>query len=147
MVIACFLSGIFVITVTLVILRYAFNSSIIGANELITYLFIYTTAIGAAVSIGKRGHINISYFLDKLPFRVRKMIDIIGLLLVAFINVIMVVYSLPWIARVGSDESPVMRLPLWTVKISVPFGCTLAVLYSLYMGFLVLTSSKPEGEN
>ncbi|SVA10727.1 uncharacterized protein METZ01_LOCUS63581, partial [marine metagenome] len=41
---------VFIITLTLVFLRYALNQSITGANEIVTILFIYTTAIGAAVS-------------------------------------------------------------------------------------------------
>jgi TRAP-type C4-dicarboxylate transport system permease small subunit len=144
--IAFLLLAIFTITVLLVILRYVFNSSIIGADELITFLFIYTTAIGAPVAIRRREHIKITFFIDKLPFRYRKIIDAIGLLLVAFINVIMFYFSLPWIEKVGSDESPVLRIPLGIVKASVPIGCTMAVFYSLYMGWLILTSVPNKGE-
>ena len=49
-VLALGLLAIALIIVTLVVLRYAFNSSITGANETITILFVYTTAIGAAVA-------------------------------------------------------------------------------------------------
>ncbi len=139
-IISFFLLAIFLITVILVILRYVFNSTIIGANELITYLFIYTSAIGAAVAIRKREHIKITFIIDKLPSHSRQVIDVIDLLLVAFINALMVYYSLPWIAMVGWDESPVIRIPLGVVKASVPIGCSLAILYCLYICFTVLIS-------
>ncbi len=47
-VVLCFL-GIFTLIITLVILRYGFNTTIIGANELVVILFIYSSALGAAV--------------------------------------------------------------------------------------------------
>ena len=40
--------GILSLTILLVVMRYGFNSSIMGANEAMEYLFIYTTALGAA---------------------------------------------------------------------------------------------------
>ena len=45
---------ILAVTIILVILRYGFNEAIIGGNELVEYLFIYTTAIGAAAALGRR---------------------------------------------------------------------------------------------
>ena len=51
---------ILMLTIILVVLRYGFNESIIGGNELMEYLFIYTTAIGAAVALRRREHIKIT---------------------------------------------------------------------------------------
>ena len=65
-------------TILLVILRYVFNTGISSGYELISYLFIYTTALGAAVSIVKREHIKITYFIDKLPSFLRIIVDILG---------------------------------------------------------------------
>jgi TRAP-type mannitol/chloroaromatic compound transport system permease small subunit len=40
---------IFILVVMLVILRYLFNTTIVGGNEATVQLFIHTTALGAAV--------------------------------------------------------------------------------------------------
>lgn len=84
--------AIFVLVVTLVVLRYVFNSSITGANEIITVLFVYTTAIGGAVAVGKREHIAITAFAERLPVGLRKAADAAGLLLIALINGVMLWY-------------------------------------------------------
>jgi TRAP-type C4-dicarboxylate transport system permease small subunit len=123
---------ILMLTIILVVLRYGFNESIIGGNELMEYLFIYTTAIGAAVALGRREHIKIAWFVDKLSPAYRKIIDIFGFLLVAFINAVMIYYSVPWIRTVGGFESPVLRLPNRTIQIIIPIGCGLVILYCLY---------------
>ena len=128
-----FFSVIILTTILLVILRYIFNTGIFGGNELISYLFIYTTAIGASVSIVKRDHIKITYFIDKLPEILRTIIDIIGHLLVIFINSVMIFYSLNWVKQAGVSESPTLRVPMWVVQISVPIGCSLVIIYCIYL--------------
>ena len=119
------------ITITLVIMRYGFNAAIIGGNEAMNYLFIYTTALGAAVSIGNAEHIKITVLIDRLKARSRRLVNIINYLLIGFINGVMVWYSLPWIRSTGYFESPVLRIPNWIVQISVPVGCGLVILYCL----------------
>lgn len=119
------------LTIILVVMRYGFNAAIIGGNEAMEYMFIYTTAIGAAVSLGKGEHIKISFFLDLWRGRLRKVINITNYLLIAFINAVMIKYSFGWIQSAGGFESPVLRIPNWLVQVSVPVGCTLAVLYCL----------------
>ena len=130
-VVTVFFGVILVLTILLVILRYIFNTSIVGGNELMEFLFIYTTALGAAVSIGKSEHINVSYFIDFLPAFPRDIVETLSLILVAGINAVMLWLSFPWIAKVGSSASPVLRLPSWIAMISVPIGCSLALLYCL----------------
>ena len=93
---------ILMLTIILVILRYGFNEAIIGGNEVMEYLFVYTTALGAAVALGRRIHIKITWFIDKLFPRVRLIVDIVGFLRIAFINWVMIFYSIPWIKTVGT---------------------------------------------
>ena len=119
------------LTIILVVLRYGFNSTIIGGNEAMEYLFIYTTALGAAVSVGRDEHIKISFFRDKLKGRYRKRVTIFNMALIGFINAVMVWYSLPWIQSAGYFESPVLRIPNWIVQISVPIGCIFVILYCI----------------
>ncbi|WP_319562432.1 TRAP transporter small permease [Marispirochaeta sp.] len=141
-----FFGIILLLTILLVILRYLFNTSIIGGNELMEFLFIYTTALGAAVSLGKRSHIKVTYFIDRLPEIPKAVVDTFSLTLVLGINAVMLRLSFPWIAKVGSSASPVLRLPSWIAMISVPVGCTLAVLYCAFDIYKIWFShDKPEG--
>jgi TRAP-type C4-dicarboxylate transport system permease small subunit len=119
------------ITIALVILRYGFNAAIVGGNEAMNYLFIYTTSLGAAVSISNGEHIKITFFVDKLKAVPRRFVNIVNYLLIAFINGVMFRYSLPWIQSTGYFESPVLRIPNWIVQVSVPIGCGLVILYCL----------------
>ncbi|MBI9085633.1 MAG: TRAP transporter small permease [Desulfobacterales bacterium] len=130
------------ITITLVIMRYGFNASIIGGNEAMNYLFIYTTALGAAVSIGSGEHIKITFLIDKLKPGSRKVVNIINYMLIGFINGVMIWYCLPWIRAAGYYESPVLRIPNWIVQVSVPLGCGLVILYCLSHIFLEVFNGR-----
>ena len=135
------------LTIILVVLRYGFNSTIIGGNEAMEYLFIYTTALGAAVSVGREEHIKISFFKDKLKGGYHKGVTILNMLLIGFINGVMVWYSFPWIRSAGYFESPVLRIPNWVVQISVPIGCILVILYCMnhiVLEIFNLKSSTPQ---
>ena len=127
----CFLA-ILLVVITLVVLRYAFNSSITGANELITVLFVYSTAIGAAVAVGKREHITISVVAERLPRNLRRAIDAAGLGLVAILNGTLVWYSVVWIGTTGGFLMPSTELPRIVAQVSIPLGSGLAVLYCVF---------------
>ena len=126
----CFLA-IVTIVITLVVLRYAFNSSITGGNEVITILFVYTTVLGAAVAVGRREHISITFAVECLPPHGRKWADAMGLVLIALLNGVMLVYSLGWIRITGDYLMPTTGLPRIVAQFSIPLGCGLAIVYCL----------------
>lgn len=130
-VIASFFAFIIIITIVQVILRYVFNASILGGNEAMEALFIYTTAVGAAVAVRRKQHININYFVQLLPALFQRLADITVHMLIAFLNGVMIYYSVNWISKVGSNESPVMRVPEWIFQLSIPIGCSLVIIYCL----------------
>ena len=144
-VITFFFSIIFMLTVLLVVLRYVFNTAIIGGNEAMEYLFIYTTAIGAASALARREHIKITYFVDKVPRAVRRAVDVLGLILTGFINGVMIWYGIPWIQSVGSFESPVLRIPNMVVQASIPIGCGLVIICCLCLMVMEVFDRKQGG--
>jgi TRAP-type C4-dicarboxylate transport system permease small subunit len=124
----CFIV-MFALVVTQVALRYGFNESIGGANELATILFAYTSALGIAVGIAKRDHMAISWFTERLPTTPRKVVDVIGLLLLALINIVIFWYSVRWIAITGSRMISVLQVPRWTAQIAIPIGAGASVVF------------------
>ncbi|MBC8401906.1 MAG: TRAP transporter small permease [Candidatus Marinimicrobia bacterium] len=135
---------IIIMVITLVVLRYGFNTTIVGGNELIVILFIYTSAIGAAVIVGKKEHIAITYFVDKLPPLPKKLVNIFNLLMIAVLNGTMIVYSIPWISKTGNYLTAVLGIPQVFSQIIVPIGCGIAILYCLYQIVLALGPNRIE---
>ena len=133
---------VFIITLTLVFLRYALNQSITGANEIVTILFIYTTAIGAAVSIGKNEHIGIDVFVNFLPSKFYKTIRVLQIVLLFTLHLILFIYCLQWIGKAGGYLMPATGLPRLVAIASIPIGCILCVLYCFKILIDVIDTSR-----
>ena len=121
--------GFFAMVCILVFLRYGFAATIVGGNEGVTIAFVFTVSIGAAIAITRREHIAITYFIDALPLPIKKIVYIIGLLLIAFINAVMIKYSIDWIAQAGGAPWQPFRFPQGYFQAAVPIGCALAVFF------------------
>ncbi len=133
-------------TIVLVILRYFFGTTIVGGQEFVVSCFIYTTAIGAAVLLARGEHIAIQVFHDLLPSGGRRWLRRVNHLLVAALNGVLVVLSVPWIRSVGQFPSPVLRIPQAVVLLSLPIGCGLVALYGLWMAYADLERAARVGE-
>ncbi|MFC1549685.1 TRAP transporter small permease [Candidatus Neomarinimicrobiota bacterium] len=134
----CFLT----IVIVLVFLRYGFNTTIVGGNELIVILFIYTSAIGAAVIIGRKEHIAITYFVQKMSPQINRLVNILNFLLVAILNGALIKYSFPWISKTGSYSTATLGIPQLYLQIIVPISCSIAIFYCLVQIFLLLNPAK-----
>ncbi|MEE9574324.1 MAG: TRAP transporter small permease subunit [Candidatus Neomarinimicrobiota bacterium] len=133
---------IVLLVITLVILRYGFNTTIVGGNEIIVILFIYTSAIGAAVIIGKKEHIAITYFIDKTPTHINRLIYIINMLLVAILNGVIIIYSIPWITKTGGYLTATLGIPQVYLQLIVPISCSIAILYCLFQIIFLLNNEN-----
>ena len=117
------------ITFVLVFLRYVFNQSITGANEIVTILFIYTTAIGAAISIGENEHIGIDVFVNLLPKNFYKTIRILQVFLMFVLHLILFIYCLEWVEKAGGYLMPATGLPRIVAIASIPLSCIFCILF------------------
>ena len=135
----------FALVVTQVALRYGLNESIGGANELATILFAYTSALGIAVGIAKRDHMAISWFTERLPPKLRKLIDVLGLILLAILNLVIFWYSLRWIDITGSRMISVLQVPRWTAQIAIPIGTGASAIFCFIKLWLGLRGDEELG--
>lgn len=112
-----------------VLVNALFETSFTGANEIITKLFVYCSAIGAAIAMGRREHIAIDVVAERMAPAVQRWIDGIGLIAVMVLNLIVVLYSFHWIEVTGDYLMPTTQLPRYLAQLAVPMGAGLAVLF------------------
>nr|WP_321526917.1 TRAP transporter small permease [uncultured Cohaesibacter sp.] len=122
---------IFVMVVILVIMRYGFNSTIVGGSEATVMMFIYTTALGAAVDIARGKHIRIDALIDSLPPRAKAWLEGTNLILIGILQAMLLYFSIEWISVVGSSEDPVLHIAEGLVEVAIPIGCAFAILFCI----------------
>ena len=119
----------FGIIVVLVLMRYLFQTGLVGANELATVLFVHLSAVGAAVAIGREEHIRLDLLQRKLGMRGKRLAEIASLMAVGGLNLVLAERSLAWIAATGHTVMPATQAPRALAQIAVPLGCALAAIY------------------
>lgn len=67
-----------ILTTYQVIVRYIFNSPSTWSEELVGYLFGWSTLFGATIVSGERGHMNIPILIDRFNPPLRKAFHIFG---------------------------------------------------------------------
>jgi TRAP-type C4-dicarboxylate transport system permease small subunit len=73
--------------------RYVLNSAASWPEPLAVLLTIVLTFIGAAAGYRLNLHMNVSYFADRLPARLRSLLDLVVQLLMALIATFMIVWG------------------------------------------------------
>ncbi len=72
------MSVMVILTTYQVIARYVFNSPSTWSEELVGYLFGWSTMLGATIVSGERGHMNIPVVIDRFNPTLRKAFHIFG---------------------------------------------------------------------
>jgi TRAP-type transport system small permease protein len=67
-----------------VVLRYAFNSGIIVAEEVSRWLFLWVTFLGAIVALKEHAHLGTDFLTARLPLRGKKVCLALGHLLMLY---------------------------------------------------------------
>jgi len=121
------------------------NQSITGANEIVTILFIYTTSIGAAVSIGKNEHIGINALVNILPDKFYRAIKILQIIFIFTLHILLFIYCLQWVGQAGGYLMPATGLPRLVAIVSIPLSCVLCILYCVIalIDVIDVSSTKP----
>lgn len=113
-----------------VILRYAFNSSLLIAEETARHAFIWLAWIAASLAAKKRLHISIQVFEERLSRKAQFMASYFYNLLFVLLCAYGIRYVLPIIESQYQYEtlSRAGQLPMFMIYLGVPLGYGLMVL-------------------
>ncbi len=126
------------ITVAVVILRYAFDLGWISMQESVTYLHATLFMLGAAYTLKEGGHVRVDIFYGKMDARGRAWVDLFGSLFLLmpvclFILWISAEYVADsWSVLEGSREAG--GIPgVFLLKTLIPLFCVLMLLQGVSM--------------
>ena len=87
------LTAMVILTTYQVITRYVFNAPSTWSEELVGYLFAWSTMFGAAIVSGERGHMNIPILVDMLKPGAKKVLLIFAEIVALLFSAIILVYG------------------------------------------------------
>ncbi|WP_312812539.1 TRAP transporter small permease [Sedimentibacter sp.] len=116
------LAGIVVSLFAQVIFRFVFHTGLTWSEELSRYLHMWITFLGASIIFKEGKHLNLTFFIDILPTRFRKLIDIFNQLFLIFFLVLIIYHGIPLINIVKTQLTPAMEISTAWVYASLPIG-------------------------
>lgn len=131
-----FMGLIALFVISSVILRYFFGIAFVWSQELITFLFIFTTFFGSVIAIQYEEHISIRYFYKLMPDKIQRFMDIIFKIFLVYLQVQIIRVSLQWIDKVGNVLTPGLRFPVRYIYMILPISALLMIVYALRKLFL-----------
>nr|WP_281497161.1 TRAP transporter small permease [Ornithinimicrobium sp. F0845] len=118
-------------------------------EEAVIYLIIYSTFIGAVITLRHNEHVSVDilgvFFKDrgkKWLALVAGVVTIIYLLIMGYLG-----WQLLFEPFSRTTVTPVLKLPLWVVELAVPIGMTLMLLRALEMLWRTWRHGIPTSED
>lgn len=115
--------------------RYVLNQSFSFTEEFARFALIWMTILGAAYLNGRKAHLSMDFWLNKLPDQQRlRRLKMIELLMFVFALVVMVIGggNLVYTTLRLGQVSPAMHVSLGLVYAIVPLSGLMIMFFSLY---------------
>lgn len=141
-----------VLTVLVVVLRYAFNLGWIALQESVTYLHAALFMLGAAYTLKREGHVRVDIFYQRWSSHTQALIDLLGGVLLLLPTCAFMLWSgwdyvwASWSIREGSREAgglPGVYL-LKTLILILPLLLGVQGLSAILRSGLILAGVRPE---
>ncbi len=121
-----------------VVFRYVIQGSLPWSEELLRFLFVWTTFLGASIGVRKGAHLGLSALVDLLPRGPRKIINLIVFAICAgFCGLIAALgYSVVAMQIAYNVRSSAMAIPMWWGTIIIPISFIIMILHlvNIFLG-------------
>ncbi|HAX23206.1 MAG TPA: TRAP transporter small permease [Hydrogenophaga sp.] len=117
---------IFLILTANTVLRYVSGSSLQWANELPELLFPWLVMAGVVMAAEKGAHIATVFLVEAVPPAARRVIGVLGWLVVAGLYATLAWATLSMLEIVHDEKSPILQVPG-----SVTYGCVMGGMVML----------------
>ena len=134
-----------VLTAYQVIVRYIFNSPSTWSEELVGYLFGWSTMLGATIVSGERGHMNIPVVVEKMPAAAQKFFAIFAELIAMAFSLIILVYGGYRITLLAMGQmTSSLGVAVGVFYVAMPVCGVINILYTILNIYDICKGKKKE---
>jgi len=128
-----------------VLFRYALKVSFPPLEEIVTFSFIYTIFLGAAVGMKGLEHLNIDFLLKRAPQNLRKGFDFAILLGTTLFLVFVVKEGILFVHDSYGQTTTYLNIPISYSYAAIPGSGLIMLYYVLKNGISMVLGKKPVG--
>ncbi|WBW50041.1 TRAP transporter small permease [Peptoniphilus equinus] len=113
-----------------IVARYVFNQSLSWSEELVRYLFVWSTFIGVPYCIKNESSIKVDQFRNNMPVGIQKALLYIDKIIIFVLFFILLIFSFDVVKTtyLSGTTSAAMRIPMFWVQASVVVGSFLSLI-------------------
>lgn len=116
-----------------IVTRYVFNAPSTVSEELLTFSFTWMALLAAAYVFGKRGHMRMSYFADKIHGKGAYWLQILSEVLVLIFSVVILIFGGISITKLTMTQvTASLGVPMGYIYAVLPVTGVLSAFYSIY---------------
>ncbi len=125
-----------------VLLRYALKISFPPLEEVVTFSFIYTIFLGAAVGMKRMEHLNIDFLLKRAPQNLRKCFDVTILLGILFFLTFVVKEGIVFVHDSYGQTTTYLNIPISYSYAAIPGSGLIMLYYVVKNGISTILGKK-----
>ena len=114
-----------------VVLRYVFNASFFGAEELARFMFSWFIFLSAALALNHGMHFSVSLLIDFFPSQAQRLIQVLVYLIVICVLIVIIVEGVNLTIQNWRQASPAMQVPLSYPYAAIPVSGLIMVCITL----------------
>ena len=122
-----------------VVFRYVIEGSLPWSEELLRFLFVWTTFLGAGIGVRKGAHLGLTIIVNNLPPKLKKFVVFINYLICIVFSAIIGMLGLSLVSMQAefNVRSSAMVLPMYWISLAIPVSFALIILHfaTLAMGY------------
>ena len=111
-----------------VFMRYVLSNAPSWCEELIRYMFIYLTMLGAAVATRRGKHLIVDMFISSIPQKASIVINIVFDIMIFVFLIILAIYGHKLVLNTLDTVSPALKIPMGYFYAAIPIGSILLIL-------------------
>ena len=108
--------------------RYIFNYPLFFAEETSRFLFIYLVMVGMIAALRSNSHTRVEYFINFLPFNIRKYLEIIIDCLCMFFLSFVIYTGYLLVSLTFHARSPALAVPIGVIYAAAPLAALLMLI-------------------
>ena len=114
--------------------RYVVHKSLSYTEELVRYLFIWITFLGASAVVFRRRHLSIAGALRIIPSGMKKWISFISGTFAVILSAVLVIYGIKVVLlqMQTGQTTAAMGLPMWIIGLAIPI-CSIIIIFRIFM--------------
>lgn len=111
--------------------RYVTHKPIPWSESLLTYMFIWSSFMGASYALGKNGHFQVDIVVKKLPGRLQTVINIIVQLILLIFCLYVLVIGTEMALMNRSQDMPVLPFSMMWPALALPVSAATMIIHIL----------------